>query len=439
MSDDRAAESIVAEVATEIHTELERLGQCEGLQLSGVETRLLELLRRVKLGVLRAASKVLGTGYRGRELACECGGVLRFVDHRRRTILTLLGDLVLERAYYWCSRCGASHVPLDERLGLDGAGQSPGVVATTLLMCALHPNAHAMNVLDELGVPHVSVKESQRIVLEAGQGIVAARDAEARTWNDERVVPSEDVRRRPPERLAVLMDGTTVHTDGDWHEVKVGTFYPFDRRGEATGEKGCVATFEGIGPFRRLWDTEAQRWHLADAPVVVALCDGSSWTWNTVAEFCPEHTVPLLDFYHATEHLWELAHAIWGQGSSRAKEWVETQKTRLCEGHLDDFFDDLRQWAGAEAYREAAEAQLRYFEGNRERLGYAEALARGYPIGSGMVEAACKTLIGLREKQPGMRWRKRMAEVIGHLRCIYFSGRWASFRARWIERASLVA
>jgi hypothetical protein len=330
-------------------------------------------------------------------------------------------------------------VPLDEQLGLGGAGQSPGIVATTLLVCALHPNAQAMNLLEELGVPHVSVKESQRVVLEAGEGVLAARDAEARAWSDGHVEPTEDVRRKPPERLAVLMDGTTAHTDGDWHEVKVGSFYTFDRRGDATGEKGCVSTFEGIEHFRRLWDTEAQRWHIAEAPVVVALCDGSPWTWNTVAEYCPEHTVPLLDFYHATEHLWTLAHAVWGEGSSRAVEWVETQKTRLREGRLDDFFDALHQWREAEPYRKAAEEQLRYFETNRGRLGYADALARGYPIGSGMVEAACKTIIGLREKQPGMRWRKRMAEVIAHLRCIYFSGRWPCFRSRWLERASCAA
>ena len=432
-------EHIVAELAAEIHTEVRRLGHTQDSRLVRVEQQLLGLVERVKGGVLRAAAAALGRGYAGSALPCECGGVLKFMDHRRRTILTLLGDLVLERAYYWCRSCGASRAPLDERLGLGGGGQSPGIVATTLLMCALHPNAQAMNVLEELGVPHVSVKESQRIVLEAGEDVLGARDGEARAWSDEHIDPVEDVRRKPPERLAVLMDGTTAHTDGAWHEVKVGTFYPFDEQGDAVGEKGCVATFEGVEHFRRLWDTEAQRWHLAEAPVVVALCDGSPWTWNTVAEFCPGHTVQILDFYHATEHLWKLAHAIWGEGSSRAGEWVETQKTHLREGRLDAFFDGLQRWADAEPYRQAAQEQLRYFQTNRERLGYADALARGYPIGSGMVEAACKTIIGLREKQPGMRWRKRMAEVIAHLRCIYFSARWPNFRRRWLERASRAA
>lgn len=348
MSDDGAVGSILSEVAAEVQAELVRLCQSKGVRLAELETRLLGLVGRLKAAMLQATSRALGSGYCGSELPCVCGGVLKFVGYRRRTLLTLLGELVLERAYYWCPVCGASRVPLDEALGLGRAGQSPGVVATTLLVCALLPNAQAMNLLEELGLVHVSVKESQRIVLEEGEEILAGRDAEARAWSEEHVEPTEEVCRKPPERLAVLMDGTTAHTDGDWHEVKVGTFYSFDHRGDATGEKGCVATFEGVEHFRCLWDTEAQRWHLAEAGVVVALCDGSPWTWNTVAEYCPEHTFQLLDFYHATEHLWRVAHAVWGEGSSRATEWVETQKTRLCEGRLEEFFDALGQWAKTE-------------------------------------------------------------------------------------------
>jgi len=172
-----------------------------------------------------------------------------------------------------------------------------------------------------------------------------------------------------------------------------------------------VATFEKVQSFRALWDTEAQRWHMADAKHVVALCDGAPWTWNTVAECCPEHTIELLDFYHASEHLWTLARALWGDGAVRAPQWVEEQKTRLLEGDLDAFFDELKRWTAMDAYAEAAGEQLRYFESNRNRLGYAGALERGDPIGSGMVEAACKTIVCVRQKQPGTFRRRMMART----------------------------
>lgn len=427
----RSSDEIIAELGSLIQAELDSLGAEESLAV--IEERLQKVLEAVRTGLLEGVAGQLGSGNLGSRLPCSCGGELVHHGNRRRSILTLLGYLPLVRAYYRCPRCHASRVPLDEHLGIEGGGQSRGVVVTTMLTCALLPNGQAMDLLEQLGVPHVSVKESQRIVLEGGQDVVAEREAEAAQWREGHVAPTEHVRRKAPERLAVLMDGTMAHTDGDWHEAKVGAFYSFDADGESTGEKSTVATFENVDIFRGLWDTEAQRWHLADVGEVVALCDGSAWTWNTIAECCPEHTLEVLDFYHAVEHLWEMARGLWGESSPRAKEWVEAQKERLKSGDLDAFFAELGRWAAKEDYADVAGKQLTYFTNNRKRLCYTEARARGYPIGSGVVEAACKTVIGLRLKQPGMRWRKSAAEVIAHLRCIYHSGRWHAFRRKFIH------
>ena len=427
----RVLDGIVGHVRAAVQGELDWLSERPAeANWAMIEEGLEQLVAKFRSALLHAVASALGTGNCGSEIQCACGGWMKLVGNRTKTFLTTLGDLRLRRAYYWCTACGATRVPLDEQLDLVGQTQSVGVQLTTALVCALLPNGQGMNLLEHLKVPHVSVKESQRVTREVGQRALAERDEEARRWREDHVPPSEDVRRQVPERLAVLMDGTKAHTDGDWHEVKVGTFYPFDEEGEALGEKGCVATFESIEPFRALWDTEAQRWHLAEVPHVVALCDGAPWTWNTVAECCPEHTVELLDFYHASKHLWTLARAVWGEGAVRAGEWVEEQERRLLEGDLDAFFEALKRWAGKEAYAQAAGDELRYFESNRSRLRYAEALERGDPIGSGMVEAACKTIVCVREKQPGMRWRKDTAECIAHLRCIYFSNRWETFRRR---------
>lgn len=428
---------IIAELTSLIQTELRTLGPEESLAC--IEERMQNVVDALRAGLLEGIARRLGSGNLGPSVPCACGSELLHRGNRPRRVLTLLGDLHLRRAYYRCPRCSRTRVPLDERLGLEGGGQSRGVVVTTMLVCALLPNAQAMDLLEQLGVPHVSVKESQRIVLDAGQDVLAERQAEAVQWSESHVAPTEHVQRKAPKRLAVLMDGTMAHTDGDWHEAKVGAFYSFDEEGKGTGHKSTVATFEGIDSFRGLWDTEAQRWRLADVPEVVALCDGSAWTWNTIAECCPKHTLEVLDFYHAVEHLWEMARALWGESSPRAKEWVEEQKERLKSGDLDAFFAELDRWVAKEDYAEAAGNQLTYFTNNRKRLCYAEARARGYPIGSGVVESACKTVIGLRLKQPGMRWRKSAAEVIAALRCIYYSGRWNAFRRKFIHAQARAA
>jgi hypothetical protein len=407
--------------------------------LGAMEEALQTVRREVDGLLLRGVATAVGNGYAGVSLPCGCGGSMAYVGDRSKTFLTVLGELRLGRAYYRCPACRTSRVPLDETLGIVGEGQSIGIHVMTALVCALVPHVQAMDLLEELGLPHVSGSEAQRITRQVGGRAVAWRDAEAQAWATERRAPEEHVQRRPPRRLALSMDGTTVHTDGAWHEGKVGSFFVFDPDGKATGPRSYLATFGTVEPFRQLWDAEAQRWHLADVPDLVAVCDGAPWTWNTVREFCPGHTVEILDFYHATEHLWSLAHAIWGEGSSRAERWVEDQKTRLLEGRLAAFFRTLRHWDRDGPWQDEAQSQLAYFTTHRERIRYREYRACGYPIASGVIEAACKTVLCTREKQPGMRWRTPTAEAIGHLRAVHQSRRWPALRRRLIAHSTQAA
>jgi len=431
----RVVDEIVEDFRSGVEQELRALARSvpEG-GLGEIEERVGELRKRIDHALLDAIGRVLGNGYRGTHLPCACGGTMRYVNDRSRRILTMFGRLKLRRAYYHCGACRASRVPLDEVLGIQGEGQSVGVQATTALVCSLMPNGQAMDLLGELGIPHVSLSESQRITRAVGHRTVEWRDEEARRWAEAHEAPREHVQPQAPQRLAVSMDGTTAHTDGKYHEAKVGTFYAFDAEGEAVGQTAYVVTFEGVEHFRDLWDSEAQRWHMDRASVLVAIGDAAAWTWNTVAERCPAHVVEVLDFYHASEHLWGLARAIWGEGSRRAKPWVSEQEARLLEGHEKEFFEELRHWAAeGQPWSEEGQSQLNYFTTNADRIHYQLYRELGYPIGSGMVESACKTVVGVREKQPGMRWRKATAEAIAHLRAVYQSGRWRALRKRLIR------
>jgi hypothetical protein len=407
--------------------------------LGDIEVALHDVRKTVDGLLLDGLARVLYSRHDRRPLPCACGASLRYVGDRAKTFLTVLGDLRLDRAYYQCPVCRSRRFPLDEHLGVVGEGQSIGIHIMTALTCALLPNQQAMNLLGELGLPHVSESESQRITRQVGARVVGWRDDEARQWSDRRIPPTEHAERRRPRRLAVSMDGTMIHTDGAWHEGKVGAFFAFDEAGQASGSRSYVSTFGHVESFRQLWDTEAQRRRLNEADAVVALCDGAPWTWNTIAEYCPAHTVEVLDFYHATEHLWSLAHVLYGEGSPHAQTWVDAQKARLLEGRLAAFFRALKRWDKPGHWRKEARSQLRYFRTNRHRICYHEYLARGYPIGSGVVEAACKTVLCLRQKQPGMRWRTATAEAIGHLRCIHHSDRWRNVRQRLIAESTQAA
>jgi hypothetical protein len=434
-------EEIVGELRAAVERELQGLRRAvPGGGLAEIEERLQALRSAWDKMVLGAVGRVLGNGYCGGSMPCRCGGRMRYVSDRSKSILTTLGRLELVRAYYRCPQCGASRFPLDEQLGTVGEGQSMGVQAMTALVCSLLPNGQALALLKELRIPCVSLSESQRITRAVGARAVAWRAAEVRRWAQDHVPPADHVQRTVPPCLAVSMDGTTVHVDGDFHEVKIGAFFRFNGKGEAVGQKGYVATFAGIEAFRDLWDTEAQRGCMAEVATLVALCDGGVWTWNTVAERCPAHVVEVLDFYHASEHLWTLARSLWGEGSARAGAWVAEQKQRLLEGREDDFFRELECWAQkGHDWSDEGEKQLRYFTTNRHRIHYKQYRDCGYPIGSGVVEAACKTVVCTREKQPGMRWRKTTAEAIAHLRAVYQSGRWHSLRQRLIAHSRQAA
>ena len=266
-----------------------------------------------------------------------------------------------------------------------------------------------------------------------------------------------------PGRRAALSNPTTLHTDSDWHELKAGTLYPLDRRGDATGENGCVAIFEGIEHFSPFWDPQAHSCHewredkgnAHDAPdpedrLKAGLPTGSGVVRSpafrrrafpsrrSVLAPCRgpapgrpvrrhpvdiEHRGAVLPRAHGADPRPRPRHRPpleagprdLAEGSSRAGESVETGQTRPREGHLDELFDGLHQWTHSEP--------------NRQCPTYAQAPARGYPSGSGMVDAACNTIAGLCHKQPGTRWCKRVAEATAHLRGIHFTGRWPRFRS----------
>jgi hypothetical protein len=159
---------------------------------------------------------------------------------------------------------------------------------------------------------------------------------------------------------------------------------------------------------------------------VVCLGDGAPCNW-TQFEMHFANRVEVLDWYHAMEHLWEAGNGIFGQGTVQAKRWVKGCEKRLWEGKVAGVIRVLHKESVREgAEGEAAREQIHYFETNKERMHYNQYRARGYPIGSGTVESACKQLIGARLKGAGMCWGKgkRGAQGVLTLRAALLSERW---------------
>jgi hypothetical protein len=156
---------------------------------------------------------------------------------------------------------------------------------------------------------------------------------------------------------------------------------------------------------------------------LVCLGDGATWIWNSFTLHYP-NAVQILDFFHATEHLDDVAKAWYGEDSDKAKCWLEARKLDLLSDCVEDVINSIRSWHPTDdAAKEIRRVELGYLEKNKHRMLYATFLANSYHIGSGLVESACKMIVTQRLKQSGMRWTEPGAESIAHLRSFLLSDR----------------
>jgi hypothetical protein len=173
---------------------------------------------------------------------------------------------------------------------------------------------------------------------------------------------------------------------------------------------------------------------------VVFLSDGERALHDRQDEYLPENVTCILDLYHVMEKLWKAAWCFFDEASQKreAHQWVEKELRMLLEGKVGYVIGGLRQMMTKRQLkgvgRKAVTEVVNYLSRNRERLRYDEYLAKGYPIGSGVVEGACRHLVKDRLERAGMRWRPEGAQAMLNLRATYLNGEWDSFWAYHIEK-----
>lgn len=224
-------------------------------------------------------------------------------------------------------------------------------------------------------------------------------------------------------------DGQPAHT----REVKLGCVftqtkwneegYPI-RDPDATTYVGAIETAEEFG--RRLYVEAWKRgWSRAEKKVVMG--DGAEWIWNLAAQHFPG-AEQIVDLYHARQHLWELARKLFPNDEVKQKRWILVQQNRLDKGKIEKLVDALRSSESANPeVADKLRTEADYFERNAERMRYPEFRRQHLFVGSGVIEAGCKTVIGSRCKQSGMFWTVRGANAIIALRCCQLNGRFEDY------------
>lgn len=382
--------------------------------------------------------------YVGPSAPCSCGELARYAGRSPLSLISVLGAMTLQRAYYHCVRCNSGFFPRDRALGIEGGSLSPGVLRMVGASAAVVSFRESAELISELAGLEVSIKQVERSAEALGREIAS----------DERTHSEPDSALPLPQTLYLGLDGTGVpmrstelkdrvgkQPDGSakTREVKLCLVWSAESRnadgiperdiGSATYTAAIEsAAADGPDPsdFARRVEREARRRRFTQAPRQVALGDGALWIWNLVSLLFPD-AIQIVDIFHALERVSQAAVAIWGPESQWGEAWAHERREELKEGRLDQLIAafDAQRTASHEASK-----VIGYIEENRQRMQYPSFRAKGLCVSTGLVEAGCKNVIGARLKRSGMHWTVRGANAIAALRCTRLSSRFENFWER---------
>jgi len=382
--------------------------------------------------------------------ACGCGGQARWHSLGSRQLLTALGEVNFQRAYYVCPDCHSGHCPRDRELEVEAVQYSPGVQR----MLALVGSESSFEQGREQGALLAGLEVTAKAVERPAEAIGA--DGEAHQQQHQRraqqlELPAVYVPTLP--LLYIEMDGTGVpvvkaetedragkvrgptgaHTRSQTGlRIHANHHRPGGPSGARPGRHHLCRRHGGVQEFGLRLYTEAWRrgWSRAERKVVIG--DGAVWIWNLARQHFPG-SIEIVDLYHARQHLWELSAQLFPRQPQVRKPWMGRGLKLLDQGQVEPLVKILRDLHpdGEELVRWVRN-QAEYFERNAQRMRYPAFRAQGLFVGSGVVEAGCKTVIGARLKRSGMFWTVCGANAIIALRCSRLSHRFEDY---WESRS----
>lgn len=428
---------------------------------------------------MRDGQHIIAALYNDRELLPdnEPPGALESLHRDRvRTVYSLFGPLELRRNYLHHAKSGSGRFPLDETLGLEAG--CTAAVAKLICRAASRAGSYqeASGDLWAYAGLNFDARDLGRMVATVAPKLRVALES----------LPQATPRPASIDVLYVSCDGTGTpmrrvelrgrkgrQDDGSarTREAKLGCVFTqtdFDADGRPLRDEegnplrdpdstSYVGTYQGCREIAVLLHQEARRRGLDLAKRVVFIGDGAAWVWENARLTFPG-AIEILDFYHACQHVGALAEAIHDQDPAQAAalrtRWCHEMKRSSPEALLAESHALLAahpDWPASK--REAIQCQISYLESHSTRTHYGRYRQEGLFIGSGVVEAGCKTVVGRRLKQSGMFWSQSGAENILSLRCLvlgpHFENAWSELKSinateqlkarRWINHEPKLA
>ena len=472
--------TLVQEAEAEIVKLLKRVQELKVGDLKGVEhevlTSVFAIGRTALACLIQAQPETLAAPARH---AGACGHEQRLVSWRPKQVLTLLGAITIQRAYYQCldpaeeqdgkQPCTHGEAPADALWGIEQRRTSAGVQQAVSYLGAsltLEETAAAFSRLFPL---QMSARQALYLMQPVGEALAAAEQAQVESlWEEAtqaRTTPSSPIElsEEDIERLYIQLDGVLARlrrgcvpmeqdeqqrTGDVYREIKVGAVFQAQRGRERSklapgawvdapveGSLHSIAQRTALGDFGRRLYLLAVQGGLGRARQVVVLGDGARWLWRLVEEHFPG-AVQIVDVWHAQEHVWEVAQAVFGRTTPEGVAWAKQGCTWLVQGESEALVKSIAALPPVAPppgqTKSVPEQAMGYFTTNAERMRYPVFRAQGMQIGSGIAEASCKTVVSTRAKRAGMRWTPEGLDALLPLRTSVLNG---SFDAFWQGRS----
>lgn len=382
------------------------------------------------------------------------GEVFRFKHVSQKDFLTPFGEITLDRRLYQPPTDGCSYVPLDEKWGMRGQYASMEVRESILYSVALMTPEETACLLRKCALFHPSATAIKHIVSGTGKVIEEQKEAlDRRVQEDEQVPEGTEV-------VVISFDGVNVllsergkrkgrkterpkvqgseSTKTAYRHAMVGSISYYSK--EEDQPKRLESRYTARMPeakfltFRKQFEQEIEACfeQISEDTTKLVITDGHPALEkyirrNALLEDCEV----LTDFYHAMEHLSAAAEIVFGKSSEAASKWFEKWRQLLLhqEYSVNRLYRSMKYYHTSlyGAKREAMRKQMNYFKKRKAKMNYAYYRNKGLPIGSGPVEAACKSVVKARLCRSGMRWSRKGGQNILNLRTYVKSGRWESF------------
>ena len=380
-----------------------------------------------------------------RSIPCSCGHQAGYQELRSKPVLTAVGEVTISRPYYLCPHCHHEQFPSDVELDIAHTKCSPGVRRMQAVVGQEAPFDHGRQQLKLLADLEVTTKAVEPTAEAIGEDIAARQQVEIQRAMqlDLPVVVGQSI-----PVLYVQIDGTGVpvvkketvgrqgKTEGQpahTREAKLGCAFTqttWDQEGyairdpDSTTYVGAIETAEEFG--KRIYLEAWKRgWSRAEKKVVMG--DGAEWIWNLADQYFPGAT-QIVDLFHARQHLWDLARKLHPNDESGQNRWMMIHQDLLDNCKIKKLVTSLRSIDTQSAeLADKLRIEAEYFRRNARRMRYPKFRRQHLFVGTGVIEAGCKTLIGSRCKQSGMFWTVRGANAILALRCCQFNGEFENY------------